>query len=273
MFMDVLKLLHERALELSQGRSDEDFEIRGLWKTDLMFRPNANERTFDFTYVLAQTVGQGCSYCNPSVTLDESLIGMDARSAVAGDIGLEVAILDAVFTAFRGTPAVSHTITGTSVEKTPMRTKVVADEVAYQIARCDSLKGAKPTILNIGVVGNFIKEFAFRGYDVLATDFDVNLVGNQINGVPVSDGDETIDLIGRADVAVATGMTLATRTLGDIIETCQKHGTRLVLFAETGANFGEEYCRLGIDAVVSEPFPFYIFQGTSVIDVFRRREE
>jgi hypothetical protein len=47
----------------------------------------------------------------------------------------------------------------------------------------------------------------------------------------------------------------------------------LLLFAETGANFGEEYCRtMGIDTVVSEPFPFYIFQGTSTIEVHRRVE-
>jgi hypothetical protein len=55
------------------------------------------------------------------------------------------------------------------------------------------------------------------------------------------------------------------------VDEAQKAGTKLLLFAETGANFGEEYCRsIGVDAVVSEPFPFYIFQGVSTIEVYRR---
>ncbi|MGD8628540.1 MAG: hypothetical protein PVH52_05625, partial [bacterium] len=68
-----------------------------------------------------------------------------------------------------------------------------------------------------------------------------------------------------------TGMALTTDALGDIIDVCKQHDTRLVIFAETGAHFGEEYCRtLGVDSVVSEPFPFYIFQGMSRIEIYRR---
>jgi hypothetical protein len=44
------------------------------------------------------------------------------------------------------------------------------------------------------------------------------------------------------------------------------------MFAETGAWLGREYCRsFGIDAVISEPFPFYIFEGTSTLRVHRAR--
>ena len=55
------------------------------------------------------------------------------------------------------------------------------------------------------------------------------------------------------------------------IEAARESDTRLLVFAETGAFFGPEYCRtVGIDTVVSEPFPFYIFQGVSRIEVHRR---
>jgi hypothetical protein len=65
-------------------------------------------------------------------------------------------------------------------------------------------------------------------------------------------------------------MTLATDSLDLIISEARQAGTKLLIFAETGANFGEEYCRtLGVDTVVSEPFPFYIFQGLSTIEVYR----
>ena len=66
-------------------------------------------------------------------------------------------------------------------------------------------------------------------------------------------------------------MTIATDSLELIVEEARKAGTKLLIFAETGAYFAEEYCRtIGVDAVVSEPFPFYIFQGASTIEVYRR---
>ncbi len=68
-------------------------------------------------------------------------------------------------------------------------------------------------------------------------------------------------------------MTLTTHAAGDIVDVCREHDTKVVMFAETGANFGEEYCQtIGIDAVVSEPFPFYIFQGMSRIEIYRRQD-
>jgi hypothetical protein len=62
--------------------------------------------------------------------------------------------------------------------------------------------------------------------------------------------------------------------MGDIIDTCKEKNTKVVIFAETGANFGEEYCStLGVDSVVSELFPFYIFQGVSTIEIYRKGAE
>jgi outer membrane protein assembly factor BamB len=73
------------------------------------------------------------------------------------------------------------------------------------------------------------------------------------------------------DLAIVTGMTIFNDSLEEIVEVAQSRGTKLLMFCETGANFAEEYCRsIGVDTVVSELFPFYIFQGTSTIEVYRR---
>ena len=65
-------------------------------------------------------------------------------------------------------------------------------------------------------------------------------------------------------------MTLATEALDDLVSTAKRFGTKTIVFAETGANFGEGYCRsIGIDVTVSEPFPFYIFQGLTTIEIYR----
>jgi hypothetical protein len=41
------------------------------------------------------------------------------------------------------------------------------------------------------------------------------------------------------------------------------------MFCETGANLCEEYVKLGVHAAIAEYFPFYIFGGTTRIDIFR----
>jgi hypothetical protein len=43
------------------------------------------------------------------------------------------------------------------------------------------------------------------------------------------------------------------------------------MFCETGANLCQEYVKLGIDSAIAEYFPFYIFGGTTHIDIFRKR--
>jgi hypothetical protein len=134
-------------------------------------------------------------------------------------------------------------------------------------------KGKKPTVLNVGVLGNLIKGLTAKDYSVIATDLDEEIIGKPVHGVVIEHGGKTYQYIKDADVAVITGMTLTTDAVGDIVDVCRSNGTRIVMFAETGANFGEEYCRtIGIDSVVSEPFPFYIFQGVTTIEIHRRPE-
>ena len=134
-----------------------------------------------------------------------------------------------------------------------------------------SVRAESPRILNVGVLGNLIKGLADKGYSVVATDLEDGIIGTSVHGTRIDHGSRTYHHIADADVAVITGMTLTTDAMGDIIETCKTQGTKIVIFAETGANFGEEYCAtLGVDSVVSELFPFYIFQGVSTIEVYRK---
>jgi hypothetical protein len=75
-----------------------------------------------------------------------------------------------------------------------------------------------------------------------------------------------------SDLAVVTGMTLASNTLADIIAVANSSGTPIVLVAETGAWFAPEYRdAYGIHSVVAEPFPFYIFSGPSEINLYRKQ--
>jgi uncharacterized UPF0146 family protein len=266
--MRVEEELRHLMQDLEKGHGDDEFILRGLWKTQLLFRPNEKERIFEYTYLLAQTVGQGCSYCCDRVCIDREWIGQDARRLESEHGCMRIAVLDAIFSVFDRQPAKTFFIEGTSISKTRQRTEIVVEQV---MSLLDSISARRrPRVVNVGAVGNIILSLLDKGVEVYATDLDENLIGREVGGVRVEDGDRTIPRVAESDLALVTGMTLPNGSINGIYDTAKASGTKLVMFNETGANLGEALCRLGIDCVVSEPFPFYIFQGQSRIDVYRR---
>lgn len=254
----------------SKGLPDESFLIRGLWRTDLLFRPNPAERTFNYTYLLVQTVREGACYCSTIPLLAEGfyLLGQDCRTAEFKYRCFEVAALDAMFSAFEKHPDETKTMTGTSAEKALWRSRIIADEVLRQL---ELLGAERPRVVNVGVIGNLVKMLTERGIDVVGTDEDPTLVGAEIDGIPVYGEERTVELVEECDVAVMTGMIISTDTMEEIFAAARRGRTRLVMFCETGANLCEEYVKLGVDSAIAEPFPFYIFGGPTKIDLYRKR--
>jgi hypothetical protein len=265
---EIYRILRDQALKKSRDFPDEDFTIRGLWKVDLAFKPNVHERTFRYAFLVSQTVGQGSCYCDKELVIDEDLIGRDAREVIAERDCYSISLLDSLYASIPKSPYRVHEIRGNSIEKASLRNQILMDEV---ISVLDTVKAGSPKVLNVGVLGNLIRGLTDKGYSVVATDLEERIVGTSIHGTRIDHGSKTFHHIAESDVAVITGMTLTTDAMGDIIEICKEKGTKIVVFAETGANFGEEYCTtLGVDSVVSELFPFYIFQGVSTIEIHRR---
>lgn len=254
--------------------SEEELIIRGLWSVDCLFKPNVKERTFNYKFIVAQTIGQGCAYSmvtDYDVKYLESLMGKNYLDLKLEDTALEVAILDAIYSTLQREPDRVVELNGNSVDKAEDRAKVVAEEVIRLIDN-KKLKNDKPLILNVGVVGNIIKELIDKDIDVIGADFDSEVVGKKLFGkAEIVYGDRTLEMVKKCDVAVITGMTLTTSTLDEIIDTAKEHNTKLVMFAETGSNLGDFYVQNGVDCVVGEPFPFYIFQGKNTINIFRKR--
>lgn len=260
--------LRDEAIRRSHSYDDECFVLRGLWSVDLFFRPTPQEREFDYRFLLAQTEGQGCCYCPHGSTelVDGSKLGKDARDIRPDSVCLEIALLDAIYSSFPRRPSAVHHLDGFSGAKSLRRAEIVcAEAVNLATGRVPS----HTKIVNVGVVGTIVKLLGDAGYIVCCSDLDEDLQGSVVHGVEVQGGDHTCELVRDADVAVVTGMTLATGTLEGILEASSEGGCKVLLFAETGANMAEAYMELGIDVVVGEQFPFYIFQGRSVIEVFR----
>jgi hypothetical protein len=266
--MDAFEVLRQRALERMEGHPAEDFLVRGIWRVELAFRPNPAERTFKYTFWLAMTRGQGCCYCTGDDQRGRELVGHDVRELVREKTCISIAALDSLYASLERRPSASYQLVGNAIQKTDARTEIILHEAERLVS---SICGRKPRVVNVGLVGNIVRDLVARGYDVRASDMERDTVGTQVHGVLVEDGTRTYDLVRESDLAIVTGMTIATDSLELILEEARKSGTKVLVFAETGANFGEEYCRsMGVDAAVSELFPFYIFQGVSTIEVYRK---
>jgi aldehyde:ferredoxin oxidoreductase len=180
---------------------------------------------------------------------------------------VQCALLDAAYASLRSTPAVERIIEGSTGTKAALRAEIVCAEV-FRLA--PKTPARTPRVLLVGTVGAFVHELTRRGMDVACTDLDPDLIGQRLRGVEVEAGERNFTMLETADVLLVTGMTLGTPEFDRLLASARSQGTPTVLFAESGANFGHALCEYGVDCVVSEPFPFYIFAGKSVIRVFRR---
>jgi len=257
--------LRERALQASRSGSlrPEASIVRGLWKTSYVVKLASSSSLLHLDYVVVQTRSQGCCYferrSRSAPQVQEDMIGQDVLATRFDGSAWDIAALDAVYADLCGPPTRTFTIEGTNVEKALRRAEVVCEEVLSLAAR--SFRERDRTalqVLNVGVVGDFLAILGRAGVRLHASDFFEGIVGRRVHDVLVRHGSETLALVAEADVALVTGMTLANGTFDDILSTARQHGTRVVVFAQTGAHFATAYRDHGVDVVVSEPQPFYL---------------
>lgn len=259
--------LYEIENYIGQNTNKEERIIRGLWSVDCFFNPANNGRVFDYKFIISQTVGQGCAYSSRYDYPREFFypyMGKDFLECDCNDIAMKVSLFDSVF--WNAMPPKNYVRleqTGSSNEKLKWRTSIIVEEAK---ALLGGLKNKN--VVNVGVVGDFLKAFQNEGAFVIGTDFDKEITGKKMFGsVDIIDGSKTIDIISKSDIAIVTGMTIATLTIDNIIKCCHDNNVKLIVFAETGANLAGYYINNGVDVYLSEHFPFYIFNGYSMIDV------
>jgi len=174
-----------------------------------------------------------------------------------------VSLLDSVYDKDKHTYE-KRVLDAESEIKSYWRTEIIASEAKRLLG---SLRGKN--VVNVGVVGSFLKKFGELGCSVLGTDYDEAIIGQTLFDAPIENGDKTIEAVANADLAIVTGMTMATLTLDSILSTAARNSTKIIIFAETGANLAPFFMQYGVDVFIGEPFPFYIFNGVSEIRVYR----
>jgi len=268
--------LKQRALARLDEIPNEAHKIRGVWNVHYAIRLTGSPTILHLSYVVVQTLEQGCSYFEPSIEdpgLNERLLDAEVMTLSTGFRCLDIAALDAIYAHLVGKPNKIYSLEGSNIQKASKRAEIVCDEVFLTLEKLTPKNGDKFVVVNVGVVGDFLEILTHRtDIKVEASDFYQGVVGMKPYGVTVAHGSRTPKLVAGADLAIITGMTLATGTLDELLNVAVENKTAIVMFAETGANFASEYCRLGIDVVVSEPLPFYLTgPGPTIIKVYKRR--
>ncbi len=268
----MLKTLIEWILTATADLTAEDMRIEGSWLLNLNYQPFISERLFKYDVALIQIKSTGAAY-SAYGSLDKSelnsLVGNDARKMITEEYSpVNIALLDSMFASLSPRADEEFLISGDN--KAGQRADIICNEV-QNLSR-EKLIPEQPRVVNVGAIGCIIEKLKKQNMIVTATDLDENIIDKELCGIKIADGAlHTEELVAEADLAVITGMTISNGSLPAIIDIAKKNNTKIMMVSETGAGFGRAYCDLfDIDVVVSEPYPFYIFNCYSEIKIYRK---
>lgn len=261
-----------RAQVLGKSRDDKAglFTVRSIFTMTMTAQPERGDPTYRDHLILVACggVGYAASSTPPPADLIEKLIGQDARCADVGHDALSFAILDSAFGVYDIIPTCAYRLQGTSANRAHRRSAVIIDELNRLLPR-------RSRILLVGAVRSLIVALRDVGFALTACDLDASLQGRDVGGVIVKRGgpEVTLRAMADADALVVAGMTLANGTIGDIALTARAQKQPVVMYCQSGASMAPHLIKdLAIAAVISEPFPNYLFPGDVVLRVFRRSE-
>ena len=239
---------------LRASQHGKRFPIRQLACIELAVQPSNEERLFQYHIFLAYIFGQGCCYTTQELPVNQELIGTDFCDLEGIDIGIKIALLDAIYADITPVPYSVQMLEGDINERGRQRAEFI---VSTLIENHQLPHGA--TVALVGAVGALVKSFQLRGIKVLIFDLDPNLVGHLLAGEIVQHGSHFFDQLAEVDIVLATAMTLWTNTYSDIAVACSEATKPLCIYAETGAHLAPYLMHHGATSVFSEPFPFYVF--------------
>ncbi len=218
-------------------------------------------------YVLVRSGGSfGAASFNPGEIAPEYCAEASGRSlSELLDVRLPLPVRVAALDAYLAELAPHATAPGAEPVTLPAgRPEVRAQARDNAIADLLDLRAGQKVAL-IGVVNPLIAAIEARGGRCLPCDF--NLRVTQWNQPVASSMDE---VLGQAEVVVATGMTLANGTFDRILSRCRAAEIPLVIYAQTGSAVARAFVGAGVTALCAEPFPFSQFSA-SPTPVYRYR--
>ncbi len=241
-------------------------KVYGFWNIDCKFNPNG-ERCFNYKIAVIKTKYQGVAYYSDELSDAESfsIIGSSISEIKTMHNGVRLALLDSL--APRRVPDRVINLHGDSISKSLERAKILSE---YSVKLLEISKSTHEIdFVNVGVVSLLMRNLVQKGYLVKGSDFDRSVIDDK----NIFDGMHTLELISKSKVAIVTGMTMTNGSIIDIMKVAKKSGTKVIMFNETGAGLNNYLFDLGVDLIIAEPFPFYIFDGDNTIEIHQKNDQ
>ena len=127
-------------------------------------------------------------------------------------------------------------------------------------------------VVLLGAVTEIIEECSKRKIQLSVLDIEPSKIGLVFSEKTVENSDMVFrEKIRDADYVIATGMIFVSKTADLVFQHAKNHLYKLILYMETGSNFGGILIEYGAYKVLSEFFPYYDFNGETRYLIHRRR--
>lgn len=253
----ILDALEVEAREILKDRDEEDLRIDNIILGKTLYTMKGEDAVFgdmNFCLILLENA-YGFSYFQEEI--DYSLRKLVNKSILNFNEDMpqyvRVAALDAMYCLVNNkTLRRKKWFKGDLRKKASMRARVLLSGIP---------KGSN--ILLLGAVSEIIEESQFKRCHIKVLDLEPQKIGLKLHSVDInkSTADDLEQEIGITDYIVATGMIFSSGTADQVFELAKKYNKRLILFMQTGSNFGPQLINHGASLVLSEFFPYYDFFG------------
>lgn len=266
--MNILQALLDDALRSLIGTS-ESLRVDNIILGKSLYTIKGCDTIFDdmnFCLVLLEN-GYGFSYFQGEINYD---IGRFVNREITESIDLEiplylkVAFTDALYSVanIKSTKISKSLLVGNLRQKAIQRAKELMQRIP---------NGSK--VLLIGAVAEIAEQAALKDINLTVIDLEPQKIGLELYCSQIESSGESDFLkqkIMDSDYVVATGMIFVSDTADEIFRLAAECDTKLIMYMETGSNFGQELVKFGAEFVLSEYFPYYDFHGDTKFSIFER---
>lgn len=233
----------------------------GAWEFLCLYNP-FGERLFNYNIIVLKTKYQGSAYYLDKIDKDVLInhMGRKINDLPYINDAFQLALIDSYVP--QSISKKHYLLNGDSTKKSIERAKIVAD-YSVKLLNSGTFEKKEYDFLNIGVVKKIMMEITNRGYKIIGSDYE-----KFDSSFLIYDGSKTLELIKQVKVIIVTGMTMVNGTIVDIIKIAKQNNTKIIMFNESGARLSEYLLKLGVDIIISEEFPYYIFDGYSSINIY-----
>lgn len=266
--MIIDEIIKKGLLELS-SKENANYRIDNIILGKSMYTMKNCDKVFsdmNFCLVILEQ-GYGFAYFQSEFNFEnfQHFVNRDLREVLKTPIPpyLKVAIADAIYSVLNNLNKSYRykNLRGELRTKAGQRAKMLIEDIPV---------GSK--VLLIGASSEIIEECNNKKMQLTVLDLEPTKIGLEFSKNTIEDSTKLFEeKIEKAEYIIATGMIFVFESADAILEYSKINNRKLILYMETGSNFGRELLDFGAFRVLSEIFPYYDFFGDTKYFMHKRK--